>query len=143
MKARYSYYNTSMLVLHDYNLKQKSLYELFILRDKILSNDKFIIEKINKETVEIINKIIINKPNGSEMLNIITENINIANNNNNNNNNNNFELLKLYKNINRLEEIFEFKKDYLLTNNQIKNRANLYWEKLFNGIKEKILLCKW
>ena len=54
-----------------------------------MSNDKFIIEKINKETVEIINKIIINKPNGSEMLNIITENINIANNNNNNNNNNN------------------------------------------------------
>ena len=27
-KAKFSYYNTPMLVLHEYNLSQKSLYEL-------------------------------------------------------------------------------------------------------------------
>ena len=35
MRAYYGYYNTSLLVLDEYNLKQKSLYELYTLRKKI------------------------------------------------------------------------------------------------------------
>lgn len=45
MKAKYTYYNTSMLVLHEYNLRQKSLFDLYILRNKIIFNKNYIIEK--------------------------------------------------------------------------------------------------
>jgi hypothetical protein len=45
MKAKYTYYNTSMLVLHEYYLRQKSLFDLYILRNKIIFNKNYIIEK--------------------------------------------------------------------------------------------------
>ena len=46
MRAYYSYYNTSLLVLDEYNLKQKSLYELYTLRKKIKDNKNYIVEKV-------------------------------------------------------------------------------------------------
>ena len=39
MKAYYSYYNTSLLPLHDYSLNNKSLYELYVLRKKLIDNN--------------------------------------------------------------------------------------------------------
>jgi hypothetical protein len=59
MKTYYSYYNTSLLVLHEYNLNQKSLYELFNLRNSLVYNKQFIIEKVNETTIPVILKIIL------------------------------------------------------------------------------------
>ena len=146
MKAYYRYYNTSLLVIHDYNLNQKSLYELYTLRNKLISNKQFIIEKLNFTQINIIDKSIINKLNGTEMLKIIKHN-NILHKNIRENKDcnieDNFDLLKLYKNINRLEKIFNLDKDYLLSKCQIKNRLYLNWKKVFDNLKEKFLLCKW
>lgn len=146
MKAYYTYYNTSMLVLHEYNLNQKSLYELFNLRNSLVSNKEYIVEKLNENAINTIDITILNKSNGSKMLEII-ENNNILRelirNNQSCNIEDNFDLLKLYKNINRLEKIFGFHKDSLLSNCQIKNRLYLNWKYFFDIVKEKLLLCKW
>ena len=55
---------------------------------------------------------------------------------------NNFKLLKFYKNINKIEKIFNFEKNCLLTNYQIKQRFILRLKYYFTKIKEKLLLCK-
>lgn len=146
MKAYYTYYNTSMLVLHEYNLNQKSLYELFKLRNSLVSNKQFIIEKLNETAISIIDKSIVNKYGGFEMLEIIKRNYLLCETIRENktcNIEDNFDLLKLYKNINRLEKIFGFHKDSLLSNCQIKNRLYLNWKYFFDIVKEKFLLCKW
>jgi len=146
MKAYYTYYNTSMLVLHEYNLNQKSLYDLFTLRNSLVSNKQFIIEKFNEQVINKIDKTIVNKYGGLEMLEIIKNNYILCDtirNNKTYNIEDNIDLLKLYKNINRLEKIFGFEKDCLLSNCQIQNRLYLNWKKLFNILREKILLCKW
>jgi hypothetical protein len=53
-----------------------------------------------------------------------------------------FKLLKFYKNINKIEKIFNFEKNSLLTNYQIKQRFILRLKYYFTKIKEKLLLCK-
>ena len=146
MKAYYTYYNTSMLVLHEYNLNQKSLYELFKLRNSLVSNKHFIIEKLNETAINIIDKSIVNKYGGFEMLEIIKRNYLLCETIRENktcNIEDNIDLLKLYKNINRLEKIFGFDKDSLLSNCQIQNRLYLNWKYFFDIVKEKFLLCKW
>jgi len=146
MKAYYTYYNTSMLVLHEYNLNQKSLYDLFALRNSLVSNKQFIIEKFNEQVINKIDKTIVNKYGGLEMLEIIKNNYILCDtirNNETYNIENNIDLLKLYKNINRLEKIFGFEKDSLLSSCQIQNRLYLNWKYFFDILKENLLLCKW
>tara|TARA_B100001059_G_C17714495_1_gene517237 strand:+ start:471 stop:914 length:444 start_codon:yes stop_codon:yes gene_type:complete len=145
-KAKFSYCNTPMLVLHEYNLSQKSLYKLYTLRKKIISNTQYIVERLSNDKVELIEKVILTKPQGIELLEIIKDNsilLKKINKNLNCNIEDNFDLLKLYKNINRLEKIFNFKKDSLLNINQIKNRTYLHWKRFFDNLKEKLLQCKW
>jgi len=146
MKAKNIYYNTSMLVLHEYNLKQKSLFDLYILRNKIILNKNYIIEKLNLRVVDIIDKVIKQFDKGNDLLDIVNENILLCimiENNTDYSIDENFDLLKLYKNINRLEKIFNFEKDSLLTYTQIENRLQLQCKKFIHNIKEKLLLCKW
>jgi len=146
MKAKYTYYNTSMLVLHEYNLRQKSLFELYILRNKIIFNKNYIIEKLNLRAVDIIDKVIKQFDKGHDLINIVNENLLLCimiENNTYYSIDENFDLLKLYKNINRLEKIFNFEKDSLLTYTQIENRLQLQCKKFIHNIKEKLLQCKW
>ena len=146
MKAKYTYYNTSMLVLHEYNLRQKSLFDLYILRNKIILNKNYIIEKLNLRAVDIIDKVIKQFDKGDDLINIVNENILLCimiENNTYYSIDENFDLLKLYKNINRLEKIFNFEKDCLLTYTQIENRLQLQCKKIIHNIKGKLLLCKW
>jgi len=146
MKAHFSYYNTSMLVLHEYNLRQKSLFDLYILRNKIILNKNYIIEKLNLKVVDIIDKVIKQFDKGDDLIDIVNENILLCimiENNSYYSIDENFDLLKLYKNINRLEKIFNFEKDSLLTYTQIENRLQLQCKKFIHTIKEKLLLCKW
>lgn len=146
MKAKYTYYNTSMLVLHEYNLQQKSLFELYVLRNKIILNKNFIVEKFNLKAIDIIDKVIKQFDKGHDLINIVNENLLLCimiENNTHYSIDENFDLLKLYKNINRLEKIFDFEKDSLLTYTQMENRLQLQCKKFIHNIKEKLLLCKW
>lgn len=145
MRAYYSYYNTSLLVLDEYNLKQKSLYELYTLRKKIKDNKNYIVEKVNAKIIDIIEKVINSKSNGENLLILIRDNSRLAQDILNDETikiKNNFKLLKFYKNINKIEKIFNFEKNSLLTNYQIKQRFILRLKYYFTKIKEKLLLCK-
>ena len=75
MKAKYTYYNTSMLVLHEYNLRQKSLFELYVLKNKIILNKNFIVEKFNLKAVDIIDNVIKHFDRGRDLIDIVNENI--------------------------------------------------------------------
>lgn len=145
MRAYYSYYNTSLLVLDEYNLKQKSLYELYTLRKKIKDNKNYIVEKVNAKIIDIIEKVINSKSNGEILMTLIRDNSRLAQDILNDETikiKNNFKLLKFYKNINKIEKIFNFEKNSLLTNYQIKQRLILRLKYYFTKIKEKLLLCK-
>lgn len=145
MRAYYSYYNTSLLVLDEYNLKQKSLYELYTLRKKIKDNKNYIVEKVNAKIIDIIEKVINSKSNGEILMTLIRDNSRLAQDILNDETikiKNNFKLLKFYKNINKIEKIFNFEKNSLLTNYQIKQRFILRLKYYFTKIKEKLLLCK-
>lgn len=146
MKTKYTYYNTSMLVLHEYNLQKKSLFDLYILRNKIILNNNYIVKKLNLKVVDIIDNVIKHFDRGRDLIDIVNENIVLCitiENNTHYNIDDNFDLLKLYKNINRLEKIFDFEKDSLLTYTQIENRLQLQCKKFIHNIKNKLLLCKW
>ena len=145
MRAYYSYYNTSLLVLDEYNLKEKSLYELYTLRKKIKDNKNYIVEKVNAKIIDIIEKVINSKSNGEILMTLIRDNSRLAQDILNDETikiKNNFKLLKFYKNINKIEKIFNFEKNCLLTNYQIKQRFILRLKYYFTKIKEKLLLCK-
>lgn len=145
MKAYYSYYNTSLLVLDEYNLKQKSLYELYTLRKKIKDNKNYIVEKVNTKIIDVIEKVINSKSKG-EILRILIRDNSILSEDILNDETikikNNFKLLKFYKNINKIEKIFNFEKNSLLTDYQIKQRFILRLKYYFTKIKEILLLCK-
>lgn len=146
MKTKYTYYNTSMLVLHEYNLQKKSLFDLYILRNKIILNNNYIVKKLNLKVVDIIDNVIKHFDRGRDLIDIVNENIVLCTtieNNTHYNIDDNFDLLKLYKNINRLEKIFDFEKDSLLTYTQIENRLQFQCKKFIHNIKNKLLLCKW
>ena len=145
MRAYYSYYNTSLLVLDEYNLKQKTLYELYTLRKKIKDNKNYIVEKVNAKIIDIIEKVINSKSNGEILMTLIRDNSRLAQDILNDDTikiKNNFKLLKFYKNINKIEKIFNFEKNSLLTNYQIKQRFILRLKFYFTKIKKKLLLCK-
>ena len=145
MRAYYTYYNTSLLLLDEYNLKQKSLYELYTLRKKIKDNKNYIVEKVNTKIIDIIEKVINSKSNGENLIRLIRDNSRLAEDILNDDTikiKNNFKLLKFYKNINKIEKIFNFEKNCLLTNYQIKQRFILCLKYYFTKIKEKLLLCK-
>lgn len=145
MKAYYSYYNTSLLPLHEYSLNNKSLYELYVLRKKLIDNNNFIVDKVNKNLIDNIEKIITSKINGSLLMKIIKENTILYKQIVNEDNipiNNNFKLLELYKNINKIEKIFNFEKNSLLSKYQLKSRLILRLKYFFYRIKNKLLLCK-
>ena len=145
MKAYYSYYNTSLLQLHDYSLNNKSLYELYVLRKKLIDNNNFIVDKVNKNVIDNIEIIITSKKNGSLLMKIIKENTILYKQIVNEDNvpiNNNFKLLELYKNVNKIEKIFNFEKNSLLSNYQLKTRLILRLKYFFHKIKNKLLLCK-
>jgi len=113
MRAYYSYYNTSLLVLDEYNLKQKSLYELYTLRKKIKDNKNYIVEKVNAKIIDIIEKVINSKSNGEILMTLIRDNSRLAQDILSDETikiKNNFKLLKFYKNINKIEKIFNFEK---------------------------------
>ena len=145
MKAYYSYYNTSLLPLDEYNLKEKSLYDLYILRKKLIDNNNFIVNKVNKNIIDNIENIIKNKKNGSLLMKIIKENTILYKEIVNDNNvpiNNNYKLLLLYNNVNKIEKIFNFEKNSLLNKYQLKSRLILRLKYFFYRIKNKLLLCK-
>lgn len=58
MKAHYTYYNNSLMPLYKYNLNNISLYELYLLREKIINNNNYIIIKINMRVINIIDQVI-------------------------------------------------------------------------------------
>lgn len=145
MKAYYSYYNTSLLVFEEYNLKQKSLYELYTLRKKIKDNKNYIVEKVNAKIIDVIEKVINSKSKGEILMRLIRDNSILSEDILNDDTikiKNNFKLLKFYKNINKIEKIFNFEKNSLLTDYQIKQRFILRLKYCFTKIKEILLLCK-
>lgn len=145
MRAYYSYYNTSLLPLHEYSLNNKSLYELYVLRKNLIENDNFIVDKVNKNVIDIIENIITSKINGKLLMKIIKENTILYKQIVNDNNvpiKNNLKLLDLYKNVNKIEKIFNFEKNSLLSKYQLKTRLILRLKDFFNRIKTKLLLCK-
>lgn len=96
--------------------------------------------------VDIIDKVIKQFDKGNDLIAIVNENILLCimiENNTYYTIDENFDLLKLYKNINRLEKIFNFEKNSLLTYTQIENRLQLQCKKFIHNKKEKLLLCKW
>lgn len=144
MKAYYSYYNTSLLPLHHYSLNSKSLYELYVLRKKLIDNNNFIVDKVNKNVIDNIEKAIINKLHGKLLMKLLIENNNLYNiilQDKNIKIENNYRLLELYKNINKIEELFDFKKNSLLSNYQLKIKYILKYKSFFHRIKNKLLLC--
>ena len=146
MRAYFTYYNTSMLVLYDYNLHTLSLYELYILRDKYILNHNFIIENMKSTIIEMIDSIIREKNRGYELLNILNKNYKlreILTRDKSENFYDNYIFLEMYNNINIMENIFDFSKDSLLNNNQIKNRNYLVRKNIFDKIKELVLSCQW
>ena len=141
MKAYYTYYNTSLLEFHDYNLQEKTLYELYILRKKIKDNKNYIVEKVNDKIIEIIEKVINSKSNGELLLRLIRDNTILYKQIVNQDNvpiKNNFKLLHLYKNVNKIEKIFNFEKNSLLSKYQLKTRLILRLKDFFNRIKTKL-----
>ena len=146
MKVYFTYYNTSMLVLYDYNLHTLSLYELYILRDKYILNHNFIIENMKSTIIEMIDSIIREKNRGCELLNILNKNYKLREiliRDISENFYDNYIFLEMYNNINIMENIFDFTKDSLLNNNQIKNRNYLVRKNIFDKIKELVLSCQW
>ena len=98
------------------------------VKNKIILNKNFIVEKFNLKAVDIIDNVIKHFDRGRDLIDIVNENIVLCitiENNTHYNIDDNFDLLKLYKNINRLEKIFDFEKDSLLTYTQIENRLQL------------------
>ena len=145
MRAYYNYYNTSLLVLHEYNLQQKSLYQLYTLRKIIKEGKNYIVEKVNAKIIDVLEKVINSKTNGEILMTLIRENSILSQEIINNNTikiENNFTLLKIYKNINKIEKIINLKKNSLLSEYQIKERITLQYKYLFFKIKEKLVLCK-
>ena len=135
----------SLLVLHEYHLENYNLYKLYKLRNTYLNNNNYIVIKLNEKFLNMIENVIKKKKNGNELLNIIkesdilyeeikSENINIFE---------NVKLLKIYKNMNIMENLMGLKKDVLFKKSQLKIRIKLECKEMFINIKEKILLCKW
>lgn len=136
-------YNKSLLTLHEYHLYDKSLYELYILRKNIIDNKNYIVERLICSIIKLIDSVIINKENGSLMLKLLNDNdilckeifiernIKVTD---------NLKLLKLFKNINKLEEIFNFNKDALLNSYQKKLRLTLKCKYYMYKVKN-CLLC--
>ena len=146
IRAYFTYYNTSMLFLHQYNLNSLSLYELYILRDKYVLNHNFIVENMKSTIIETIDSIIREKKGGSELLDILKNNYKlreILTRDISENFYDNYTFLQLYNNINSMEKIFDFTKDSLLNDNQIKNRNYLVRKNIFDKIKEPFLSCQW
>lgn len=140
------YYNTSLLLLHEYHLTNYSLFELFKLRNLYKKNKNFIIEKVNDKAILIVENAILSKHNGKELMNLIKENNIIYKNIKENSKikiENNFKLLDIYKNVNKMEKIFNLKKDSLLNKEQQKNRLHLYCKYIILKIIDNILLCNW
>jgi hypothetical protein len=137
--------NTSLLVMHEYHLENYNLYKLYKLRKSYLNNNNYIVIKLNEKILNMIENVILKKKNGNELLNIIkqsdilyeeikSENINIFE---------NVKLLKIYKNMNIMENLMGLKKDVLFKKSQLKIRIKLQYKEMLINIKEKILLCKW
>ena len=135
----------SLLVLHEYHLENYNLYKLYKLRNTYLNNNNYIVIKLNEKFLNMIENVIKKKKIGNELLNIIkesdilyeeikSENINIFE---------NIKLLKIYKNMNIMENLMGLKKDVLFKKSQLKIRIKLECKEMFINIKEKILLCKW
>jgi hypothetical protein len=100
---------------------------------------------INAKIIDIIEKVINSKSNGEILMTLIRDNSRLAQDILNDETikiKNIFKLLKFYKNINKIEKIFNFEKNSLLTNYQIKQRFILRLKYYFTKIKEKLLLCK-
>lgn len=139
-----SYFNTSLLLLHEKHLENYSLYKLYILRNKYLNNNNFIVEKFSNKIINIIDNVIKTKVNGIQLLEVIkennilyktikSENIKIED---------NIKLLQLYKNINIMEKLMGLYPDSLFNQEQYKSRIYLTSKIFLNNFIEKILLCK-
>lgn len=140
------YYNTSLLLLHEYHLNDYSLFELFNLRNLYKKNNNFIIEKVNDKAILIVENAILSKHNGKELMNLIKENNIIYKNILENNKikiEDNFKLLDIYKNVNKMEKIFNIEKDSLLNKIQLQNRFHLYCKYIIHKVIDNILLCDW
>jgi len=145
MRAYYSYYNNTLLPLHDYSLNNKSLYELYVLRKKLIDNNNYILDKVNQNVIDNIENIIISKINGELLMKIIEENTILYKqivNDDKVHVNNNLKLLDLYINVNKIEKIFNFEKNSLLNKYQLKTPFILRLKYFFHKIKNKLLLCK-
>jgi DNA-binding MltR family transcriptional regulator len=96
--------------------------------------------------IETIDSIIREKKGGSELLDILKNNYKlreILTRDKSENFYDNYTFLQLYNNINSMEKIFDFTKDSLLNDNQIKNRNYLVRKNIFDKIKESFLSCQW
>jgi hypothetical protein len=101
---------------------------------------------VNDKAILIVENAILSKHNGKELMNLIKENNIIYKNINENSKikiEDNFKLLDIYKNVNKMEKIFNIEKDYLLNSEQKKNRFHLYCKYIIHKIIDNILLCNW
>ena len=139
-----SYYNCSLLLLHEKHLENYSLYELFKIRHRFINNNNFIVEKLNHKIIIIIDNVILLKQHGNKLLQIINENNMLYRNIKLDDIKfeENMKLLNIYNNINLIEDILNLKKDSLLSSNQITNRIYLTSKVFINNLIEKIILCK-
>ena len=139
-----SYFNTSLLLLHEKHLENYTLYQLYLLRNQYLNNNNFIVVKLNDKIINIIDRVIKNKPNGNQLLQVMkennilykmikSENIKIED---------NIKLLNLYKNINIMENLMGLQEDSIFNQEQFKSRLYLSSKVFINNFIEKILLCK-
>ena len=138
-------FNETLLMFHEENFKKHSLYKLYLIKNKIYNNNNFIVEKINNNIINTITKLMLYRKNGKELLEIIEKNniiykeitaeeIDIEE---------NVKLLKLYNNLNKMEELMNLKKDSLFNAKQHKNRLYLRCKLIINNFKTKCMLCEW
>lgn len=130
-----SYSNISLLLLHEYHLKEHTLLQLFTLRNNLNNNNNYINIKLITKPLSIIDNIIKSRPNGNELITLMDDIYNRSK------NKSNYNKIIIYKNLNKCEIILNLYTDSLLN---LKDRINKYYLlciQMLDKFKEKLLLC--
>ena len=139
----------SLLLLHEYHLKNYSLYDLYLFRNKIYFNNNYINNSLKEKPLKIIDKTIERKSNGVQLLYLINSINNIYKSLENCEDLKRERELKLlaYTNFEKCEKIFNFEKDSLLNNKQKIIKYYLFIDekikKSINLIINMVLYCEY
>lgn len=134
----------SLLLLHEYHLKNYSLYELYILRNNIYLNNNYINQKLPEKPLQIIDNAISNKYNGDKLLKLINQinNTTIKIEECKSEREKEKYLLTIFEYISICENIFQFEKDSLLETEQKILKYYLIFINKFYYYSELILYCE-